>query len=136
MQSTVITLKTKPTTNKLAAQRIPYARMVFSMQLQNNIALNQIHLMYVSFKNGGNKQHPCCFFSSNLSDHKPEGFFQKQQHIMDLCGTEYLSLFVSVSLYLHGCDLLPYYHLQIDLSTGISWIWLYYSASWPCLWKV
>lgn len=71
MQSAVITLKIKPTKNKLL-------HMVFSMQLQNSIALNQINLMYVSFRIGDNKINNILpIFVPNLSDtkHKLQGFY-------------------------------------------------------------
>lgn len=70
MQSTVNTPKTKPTKNKLL-------HMVFSTQLQNRIALNQIHLE--SFRIADNKINNILafFFFSNLSDtkHKQKGFY-------------------------------------------------------------
>lgn len=69
------------------------------MQLQNSIALNQIHLMYVSFRIGDNKiNNILAGFFSNLSDikHKLKGFYTEidAHYVWDLISS---SLCLSLS---------------------------------------
>lgn len=73
----------------------------FLYAILSSIALNQLNLMYVSFRIGGNKINNILayfFLILVIQGINQKVFMQKYLHIMDLCGIEYVSLFMCLSL--------------------------------------